>query len=266
MGWRKYLLIPQLTWYAARAPRDQRKAWERYWSGVDRTGVAGDVLWDADDDAELARIAELLRTYADPALPLVDLGCGNGRQARALAGTAARVLGVDGSAAAVRRAEQESAELPAGRRPEFRLADVTEPGLGARLAAELGECTVHIRGVLHVLTPAQRAAVAENVAALAGRRGVVVVRETDAADDPLAYLVRQGATPTSMPDVVRRCVAAGIRPPSHFGAAELAAVFPAARWEVLEAGPGTLRGVPLRPGEPVQTIPAYHAVLRAAPA
>ena len=264
MTWRKYLLIPQLSWYALRAPGDQRRAWERYWSGVDRTGATGDVLWDAADADELAHITRLFEAHADPGLPLVDLGSGNGRQARALTGAATRVLGLDGSAAAVRRAEAESATLPADRRPEFRVADVTEPGLGARLAAELGDANVHIRGVLHVLDPKLRPAVADNIAALIGRRGVAVVAETDVAGDPLDYLVFQGATPTWLPDVVRRCVAAGLRPPSHFGAAQVAEVFPAPDWQIAEAGPGRARGVPLRPDGPPQDIPSYHAVLRRA--
>jgi hypothetical protein len=41
MSLRKYLLIPQLSLYARRAPRDQGQAWEHYWSSVRRTGTDG---------------------------------------------------------------------------------------------------------------------------------------------------------------------------------------------------------------------------------
>jgi SAM-dependent methyltransferase len=260
-AWRRYLLVPQLVLYALRAPRRQAQAWENYWTSVRSTGAGGDVLWDADQHAETEFVTAQLRAHADVGLPMVDVGCGNGRQARALTAVASRVVAVDASVAAVHRARAE----PAGPgEPEFRVADATQPGFGERLAAELGESNVHLRGVLHVLSPAQRPAVVRNLAALTGRRGTVFLCETDVAGDQLEYLLRQGATPIRLPDVVRRCVAAGIRAPSHFGPAELAGCFPERHWRVLAAGPTVVFGVPLRPGGPVQQIPAYFAVLRAA--
>jgi hypothetical protein len=104
---------------------------------------------------------------------------------------------------------------------EFRVADAAQPGLGERLVAEFGEVNVHIRGVLHILDPAARPAVVGNLATLLGECGTAYVCETNVAGDRLEYLLMQGATPTRMPEVLRRCVAAGIRAPSHFGSAEL---------------------------------------------
>jgi hypothetical protein len=63
---REYLLLPRLLFLAARAPRDQRLAWDRYWSEVARTGFDGEVLWDAGDQTEFREYA-----HADPDLPLV---------------------------------------------------------------------------------------------------------------------------------------------------------------------------------------------------
>jgi SAM-dependent methyltransferase len=261
MGWRKYLLIPQLTLYRLAAPRDQRRAWERYWSAARRTGVAGDVLWDADQPAEFEQVADRLRAHADLTLPIVDLGCGNGRQARALTGLAPRVVGVDASTAAIEHATAESAGVEG---LEFRAADVAESGLGERLAAELGEVNVHIRGVLHIIEPARRAAFVETVATLLGRRGTAYVCETNVEGDQLEYLVMQGGTPTGMPDVVRRCVASGIRAPSHFGPTELAQHFPEPAWRVLDCGPTVMYGVPLRADGELQRISSFYAVLRTA--
>ncbi|HJY46950.1 MAG TPA: hypothetical protein VJ301_20245 [Propionibacteriaceae bacterium] len=76
MKLRKYLLLPRLLLLAARAPRDQRLAWDRYWSEVARTGFDGDVLWDAGEPTELTESAKRLYAHADPDLPIVDLGCG----------------------------------------------------------------------------------------------------------------------------------------------------------------------------------------------
>jgi hypothetical protein len=139
---------------------------------------------------------------------------------------------------------------------------VTDDDLGPRLRAELGEANVHIRGVLHIVDPADRPTVVRNLAELVGSRGTAYICETNAPGDSLDYLVMQGATPTSMPEVLRRCVAAGIRPPSHFGPRELAEHFPTADWQVLDSGPTTMYGVPTTPGGAMQRIPSYFAVLR----
>jgi methylase of polypeptide subunit release factors len=66
-----------------------------------------------------------------PDVPIVDLGCGSGRQARALAALAPRVLALDGSAAAIGHARRAASDAPV----EYRVEDITRPGLGARLAA-----------------------------------------------------------------------------------------------------------------------------------
>jgi SAM-dependent methyltransferase len=261
MSWRKYLLIPQLTAYALAAPRDQRRAWERFWTAARRTGTDGDVLWDADHPAEADHLATQLRTHADLTLPIIDLGCGNGRQARALTTLAPRVIGLDAAPAAIAHATRESA---GGGDLEFRVADAAEPGLGERLAAELGPVNVHIRGMLHILDPAARPVLVENLAALLGARGTAFICETNVGGDQLEYLVMQGATPTRMRDVLRRCVAAGLRPPSHFGPSELAEHFPEPAWRVLASGPTVMFGVPLRKGGPLQEIPSFFAILRPA--
>jgi hypothetical protein len=87
--------------------------------------------------------------------------------------------------------------------------------------------------------------------------------ESDVRVDPLEFLQLQGVTPTSVPDGVRRLISAGVRPPSHFGAPEVARYFPDAAWCVLASGPTTMYGVPLERGGAVQQLPGHYAVLRA---
>jgi SAM-dependent methyltransferase len=252
MSWRKYLLIPRLMLVSAGAPRDQSQAWERYWQGIRRTGPDGEVLWDAGEPAEGDLLTSCLRRHADLTLPIVDLGCGSGRQARMLAELSPHVVGVDRAASAV-------AHAGAG---DFRVADITGPGLGDRLHAELGDTNVHIRGVLHVLDDPGRRAVAANVAALLGERGTLFLSETDHAGDPLDYLVSQGASLKGLPPVVDRLVRSGVRAPRHFSEADQQAVFPPPAWRVLEQGNCEVYGVPLADGGPVQRIPGRYAVLR----
>lgn len=258
MSWRKYLLIPRLTLASIGAPRSQASAWDRYWAGVSSLGPRGDVLWDADEPAETEILAAALDRHADPGLPMVDLGCGSGRQAYTLAGFASRVIGIDGSAAAVARATGPDS----GSGVTFRVADIASAGLGERLHDEIGDANVHIRGVLHVLDDASRQAVAGNIAALLGERGTLYLCETNHTGDPLDYLLDQGARPTRLPPLVHRLIRAGVRAPRRFGPEEVTQIFPADAWLVAEQGATEVYGVPLEPGGPVQRIPAWYAVVR----
>ncbi|WP_127506591.1 class I SAM-dependent methyltransferase [Actinoplanes solisilvae] len=255
MSWRKYLLIPRLTLASIGAPRSQTRAWERYWDGISRLGPDGDVLWDADEPAEAEMLAAMLSRHADPGLPMVDLGCGSGRQVHALTKFGSRVIGIDGSAAAVARAGSGAAVV-------FRVADIASGGLGERLHDEIGDANVHIRGVLHVLDDDARRAVAANIAALLGERGTLYLCETNHTGDPLDYLLDQGARPTRLPPLVHRLIRAGVRAPRRFGPEEVAQVFPAGGWETVEQGATEVYGIPLEPGGPVQRIPAWYAVVR----
>jgi SAM-dependent methyltransferase len=259
MELRRYLLVPRLVLASLGAPRNQTRAWNRFWSSVRRTGADGDVLWDVMHPEEAGFTATQLRTHADLSLPMVDLGCGNGSRARALAALCPRVVGIDVATAAIGRARAESAPVPT---VEFRVADVADPEVGPKLAAEIGDANVHVRGVLHVVPPAARPAVVRTIARLLGRRGTLFVSETNPPGHPLDYLASQGVTPTRMPTMIRRLVASGVRPPSHFGATEVAEHFPQPPWRVLAEGPTIMYGQPVRPGEDMQRIPSYFAVLR----
>jgi SAM-dependent methyltransferase len=259
---KKLLLIPQLIYYGVRAPRDQGQAWDRFWSGVQRTGTDGDVLWDTEDARELEAALAQLGPPVDRTLPIVDVGCGNGRYARALASHFPRAVGVDVSAHAVERAREES--RPVGN-VSFRVLDVGAAGACRELSRELGPANVYMRGVLHVLDPKRRAIAVENLRELVGDRGAVYLSETNIEGDPLDHLVLQGATPTSMPGPLRRCIAAGIRPPSHFGEPQVREYFPGERWELLGNGPITMYTVPLT-GTAIETLPSYFALVRARPA
>ena len=218
MQLRKYLLIPQLIWYGARAPRDQTLAWDRFWATIRRTGPDGEVLWDAASADELNGVRDHALAHMATDLPVVDVGCGNGRFSRLLAGGFRQVLGIDVSAHAVRRAEGESGDVD---NVSYRVLDASAPGAGKQLFDELGEANVFMRGVLHILDAGQRERAAANLRDLVGQRGVVYFAETDYAGDPLDQLVAQGATPTTMPKPIRTCIAAGLKPPRHFGGARL---------------------------------------------
>src|SRR5690349_7066403 len=136
MSWHKYLLIPKLMWYGMRASRDNVVAWDRFWACVQRTGPGGDVLWDAGSDAEIAGALGQLRPHLDPTLPIVDVGCGNGRYTRLLASLFPQALGIDVSTHALAKARDESRNVA---NVSYRVQDVGRPEVGRQLATELGE-------------------------------------------------------------------------------------------------------------------------------
>ena len=87
-----------------------REAWEAFWR--EASAEPGAVFWDAEPVLTVGPHLALFEPYlTDPALPLVDLGCGNGTQTRYLADRFPKVLGVDLSAAALDHARRAD---PAG--------------------------------------------------------------------------------------------------------------------------------------------------------
>ena len=270
---RQALLLPRVASLAVRAPKDWRSGWERYWGSVRSTGVGGDVLWDAGDLAEGAAHRLLAADHLDTALPLVDVGCGNGRFTRRLASLFPRTVGVDLSANAVARARMESA----GRNPHedtdteadtdtltYRTLDVTRPGAGRDLVAAIGEnANVFVRGLFHVLEPADRVVAARNLRAIVGARGRVLLAETNFPGSKMDYLQFLGATPWHIPAPLERAIA-DIPAPGHFGATELRAAFPAAAWRLVADGDADIMTIPLHGDGVAGHIPGYYAVLASA--
>jgi len=258
MSWRKLTIIPQLIWYGMRAPRNQATAWNNYWDGIRKTGPDGEVLWDAASAVEIDAVLGRVNAHFDASLPLIDVGCGNGRFTRALAARFPRALGVDFSPRAIERARAESAEAA---NTSFAVLDISGDGAGEQLARG-GDANVFVRGVLHVLDPKRRAAAVANLRRALGARGTLYFSETNIEGNPLDHLEFQGATATFMPEPLRRCVAAGIRPPSHFGDAEREQFFASSDWQVLDSGKTVMHGIPLHEAGRIEDIPSYFAVVR----
>lgn len=263
---RDALLLPRVALLAARAPRDRHAGWERYWGNVTRTGIGGDVLWDTGDLDETPHYRRMIGEHLDTALPLVDAGCGNGRFTRALAPMFPRTVGVDLARNAVARARAESAGV-AGL--TFEPLDLVVPDSARPLAAAIGQdVNVFVRGVLHVLPPADRAVAARNLRALVGSRGRVLLAETNFPGSKMQYLRHLGATPGHIPDPLRRAIA-DTPAPRHFGLGERRTAFPASDWTVVDQGDIDILVIPLhdsRPARPaaepaVEHIPGYYAIL-----
>ena len=259
MSWRKYLLVPRLAATGTHRHRSPAEAWESYWGDVARTGPDGDVLWDGAGEQELAWWSASARAHLDPALPLLDVGCGNGRLSRLLAPAFPRVLGVDLSPAAVELARRESA---GDGRVAFEVADVTADGAGDALAAELGPANVVVRGVLHVLDHEHRQRAARELATALGARGRLLLLETNWPGDLLGYLEHLGADRGRLPAVLARLIDHRLPRPDPFGPGELAETFPAPGWTTLASGPVEIDPVRGAGSAAGRTIPGFSAVVR----
>ena len=220
------------------------------------TGDGGDVLWDSSNQGEARRYLDLLVDHADRNLAVVDIGCGNGRFTRALATRFPRALGVDLSPHAIARAREEAGDMA---NVEFRVVDM----LGPDAAGLPSPCNVFVRGVLHVLDPPTRRALASTIGELLGTRGTALIAETNYDGPLLGYLESLGAGPRGLPRPLARAISAGLPRPSRFGDAELDDCFPPVLWErVFVDGSSRITTVPMRrPGTP-DTIPAHVAILR----
>lgn len=113
---------------------------------------------------------------------VVDLGCGDGRDAIAHAAAGRHVVGVDRSRVAVRHAQARAEKLGLAGRLTFASADVADaPGLTAiltqaRSKADGGPVLVYLRFFLHSIPEETQQALLDTVAA-AGRAGDVIAAE-----------------------------------------------------------------------------------------
>ncbi|WP_116214622.1 class I SAM-dependent methyltransferase [Streptomyces olivoreticuli] len=180
------------------------EAWEGFWR--EASGTPGDAIWDADPSLTAAPHLELFAPHADPALPVVDLGCGNGTQTRYLATRFPRAVGVDISAAAVEHARRADTDGVA----EFERLDLTDTEAVRALHARIGDANVYMRAVIHQSRPEDRPAVARAVAELTGARGRAFVAElTGAAKDVLAEAILRPDGPSPKGSLVMKH---GLRP------------------------------------------------------
>jgi SAM-dependent methyltransferase len=224
--------------------------WERWWSGVN--GGPGEIVWDADE-ADLLADLETFHASFDPSLPVIDLGCGDGRQTRFLARHFETVVGVDISPSAIARAA--AAANPAN--ASYRVLDASRVTQAERLHEELGDANVYVRGVLQALPPGERPAAVTSIAALLGAKGTLFAKELPAeASDYFAELVRRHGLWPELERVMR------LIPPGQITAAELAGLFSPAGFDMLDTGAGhidTLNRLP--DGERIR-VPAIYALIR----
>ena len=228
----------------------QLAVWERWWGGID--DAPGEIIWDAAE-ADLAADLEVFAGAFDPGLPVIDLGCGNGRQTRFLADHFQTVIGVDISPAAIEHAR--SAENPPN--VSYRVLDACSPEEAKRVHDELGNANVYVRGVLQALRPADRPEAVRSIQALLGETGTLFAKELppEAGSYFARVMERHGLWP-ELERVMR------LIPPGEITEPELVRLFSPYCLEVIATGAGHIDTTNVLPDdEPIQ-VPAIHILAR----
>jgi len=242
------------------SPRHYRRQWENYWRTIHATGAGGEVLWDNVPEKASAQDLARFAAHMRPDLPLVDVGCGNGRQARFLAGHFPRVIGVDVSPAAISLAQQETRGTPFESRIAYRVWNGANPGEAEALHREIGDANVYMRTVFHCVQSSDRESFVASLATLLGERGTLYQIElTNGALETLRKL--PGNSPSGLPHLVHNVVKNGIHP-IGFSQEDRLRYYPDDRWIILGEGDTVaIRTVRLAHGEEA-LVPANYLVMR----
>lgn len=230
-----------------------RTVWEDYWGHL--SGAPGEIFWDAAPDTGAALDLPRFKALADPSLPLLDIGCGNGTQTRFLGDHFPKVIGTDVSEKALASARGSAASPNI----DYRVLDVLAPDDVGALHDEIGDANVYVRAVLHQILPPDRPPAARSIERLLGRRGIAYIIELSPAAEAYfgALIEKYGAPPPGLARVLRHGIT-----PARFGEDDMAALFPEDRFKVLAAGDGSIRTThPLPEGGFVE-VPALYRVLR----
>jgi SAM-dependent methyltransferase len=227
-------------------------SWDGFWSTS--TGAPGEIFWDADPAHAAQQDLALFQDYADPQLPLIDLGCGNGTQTRFLADHFVKMIGTEISLAAVdiARTKHTAPNL------SYQVLDVLCPDDAQALHEEIGDANLYMRAVLHQLSPSDHATAIQSIERLLGRKGVLYLVELSSAAEPyFAQLITQHGPPPGLARVFQHQITPGM-----VNENDLEVLFPPDRFTLLRTGPSHIHTVHTLPTGEVAKVPAFYAILR----
>jgi SAM-dependent methyltransferase len=227
-------------------------AWDNFWSTS--TGAPGEIFWDADPAHAAQQDLTLFQGYADPQLPMIDLGCGNGTQTRFLADHFARVIGTEISPTAVEISRTNNAAPNIS----YRILDVLCPADAQALHDEIGDVNLYMRTVLHQLSPADHATAIQSIERLLGKKGTLYLIElSSAAEAYFAQLITQYGPPPGLARVFQHQITPGM-----LNENDLKMLFPPDRFTLLRTDKSRIHTVHTLPTGEVAKVPAFYAILR----
>ena len=227
--------------------------WQNYWSDLPRE--RGLPVWDSDGAITAAAQLPLFQPHFDPALTVVDVGCGNGTQTATLAEHFPTVIGVDFAESAIEHAR----ELNRGTTADFRHLDLTDTDGATALHDELGDVNVYMRGVFHQMPDEHRPAAAASLSVLLGRSGHVF----DVELSPTAGVVMKtalGKSPDAVPKL-QRVFKYGLTP-AAWEEGKLESVLDGAGIEIVVTGEVPLHGTDTMPDGTPLHLPMVYVVGR----
>jgi len=222
--------------------------WEDFWQEVLASDQGHSTLWDADPARAIEEDIARFMPHFDPALPLLDLGCGAGRQTVELARHWEAVVGIDKSAAAVKLAQSIPSD---GMRVSFRVVDIMDAGAVQSLHDEFGDLNVYVRGVFHVIRPHMRPQYLSSLGVLLGKTGTLYQIELRWAAARCFQEV-PGLQAWRMPENVRL---------NAFELTDQKRYFPDEEWLILEQGRGSIVTAEDAGNGPVR-LPASYLIVR----
>jgi SAM-dependent methyltransferase len=224
-------------------------SWEGYWNEIRESGMDSQVFWDSVPERAAQEDLQRFINYFDPDLPLMDLGCGNGRQSRFLAAYFLKVIGVDIAPSAIQLAINAT---PAGSNIEYRVCDAVDEAAARALHEEFGDMNIYMRGVLHMIKRRYRAIFIENLGTILGNRGTLY--QIELPSEAILYLRKLPETLfASIPKITRRI---------GFNLEERQVYYPDEKWIVLSQGqPVFIHTVPLFDGNE-GAVPANYLIAR----
>lgn len=227
-------------------------SWESFWSTS--TGAPGEIFWDVGPAHAAQQDLALFNGHADPQLPLIDLGCGNGTQTRFLANHFVKVIGTEIAPAAVEIARTKNGAPNAS----YRVLDVLSPHDAGILHDELGDAHVYMRAVLHQLSPSDHAMAVESIERLLGKKGILYLVELSSAAEPFfAKLIAEYGPPPGLARVFQHQITPGMLHENN-----LESLFPSDRFMLLGTGPSYIRTVHSLPTGEVVQVPAFYAIFQ----
>ncbi|HUF40031.1 MAG TPA: class I SAM-dependent methyltransferase [Anaerolineales bacterium] len=144
--------------------------WDDFWKARTSGEIDDSIFYGKDSGSDFQLDLVRFLKFFDPDLPVLDLGCGDGRQTQRLARHFKRVIGVDSSVPAIELAQRLGDGNP---NVEFRMLDILDTAAVRRLRDEFGDLNIYMRGFLQMMTRKSRPPMIRNLRILLGSRGTL---------------------------------------------------------------------------------------------
>lgn len=215
-------------------------------------------LWDVAPEHAVAEDREQFAHAFDPALPVIDLGCGTGEQAAFLRKVYPRVIGVDVAGVAVGMAVKRHQRDGL----TFQALDATDPNQAAALHAMIGDANVYMRGVVHQILPEDLANFRQTINTMIGQQGCCYFNEV--AANIREYFAESSDRFAELPVRMQNVFLSNL-PPRGVDPARLEDHFPDSAFSVSASAEDKLAtNLRFRNGSPI-FIPSVRGLLRSVP-